>query len=122
MRSPLNGSIVSRQMALFSLFVNCEGIGAYSTQCDAESPYEAIRIFLRMPTLKQFLSTHSEWPNDFTVRDIYAFIPLEGLANVYFCGLGQKGKYVQINLVQTVQRSSPNEKYCGPRRKSVTLR
>lgn len=109
-------------MALFSLFISCEGIGSFSTQFQAENPHEAIRSFLGTSQLNHFLSAYPEWPQDFALRDIYAFIPLEGLANLYFCGLGQKGKYVQIHLVQTVQRSSATERYCGPRRKSVTLR
>jgi hypothetical protein len=109
-------------MALFSLFISCEGVGSFSTQCRAENPYDAIRSFIGTSQLNQFLSAHPDWPKDFKSRDIYAFIPLDGLANLYFCGLGQKGKYVQVHLVQTVQRSSATEKYCGPQRKSVTLR
>jgi hypothetical protein len=109
-------------MPLFSLFVRCDAFGGYSTQCDADSPYEAIRIFLRKGSLKQFLSPHAEWPKEFAMRDIYAFTALDGLSNLYFCGLGRRGKYVQIHLVQTAKRSSTNERYCGPRRKHVTLR
>ncbi len=113
---------VRRHMPLFSLFVHCDTVGRYSTQCDASSPYEAIRGFLRKGSLKQFLAPHAEWPKEFTMRDIYAFTPLDGLANLYFCGLGRRGKYVQIHLVQTARRSSTGERYCGPRRKHVTLR
>jgi hypothetical protein len=109
-------------MALFSLFISCEGAGSFSTQCRAENPHRAIRNFLGTSQLNHFLSVHPEWPRDFALRDVYAFIPLDGLVNLYFCGLGKKGKYVQIHIVQTVQRSSAAEKYCGPRRKSVTLR
>lgn len=109
-------------MALFSLFINCDGIGAFSTQCKAESPYDAIRELLCTNSLNQFLLPHTEWPQDFTLQDIYLFIPLEGLTNLYFCGLGQQGKYVQINIVQTVKRSSNKEKYCGPHLEAVTLR
>jgi hypothetical protein len=109
-------------MPLFSVFIECKGIGSYSTQCTAESPYEAIRKLLRGGSLTQFLSTHDEWPKDFSMRDIYGVVPLENLTNIYFCGLGQRGKYVEIILAQTVRRSSRDAKYCGPRRKSVTLR
>jgi len=109
-------------MALFSLHINYIGIGGYSTQCRAEGPYDAIRVFLKKPSLNEFLSEHPEWPCDFQLRDIYLFMPLKGLTNVYFCGLGQQGKYIHIDIVQTVQRSSQKEKYCGPRRKRVTLR
>jgi hypothetical protein len=101
-------------MALFSLFISCDGVGSYSTQYQAESPYGAIREFLHTNTLNQFLSQHPDWPKDFNLQDIYIFMPLGGLTNLYFCGLGQQGKYVQIHIVQTIQRSSHNEKYCGP--------
>lgn len=100
-------------MALFSLFIKCDGIGSYATQHQAESPYDAIRQLLCTNSLNQFLTPHTEWPQDFTLQDIYIFIPLGNLTNLYFCGLGQQGKYVQIHIVQTVRRSSKNEKYCG---------
>jgi hypothetical protein len=50
------------------------------------------------------------------------FIHLDGLPNAYFCGLGARGKYVEINIFQTVRHSSAAERYCGPRKKTVTLR
>jgi hypothetical protein len=110
-------------MALFTLHINCKGIiRGYTTQLRAEGPYDAIRVFLKSASLNEFLSAHQEWPCDFQLRDIYLFIPLEGLTNVYFCGLGQRGKYIHIDIVQTTQRSSQKEKYCGSRRKRVTLR
>ena len=28
-------------MALFSLHINCDGIGSYITQCHGENPYDA---------------------------------------------------------------------------------
>jgi hypothetical protein len=109
-------------MPLFSLAIRGEGIGSYTTQFLADSPYEAIRTLLRGPSLNQFLMKHSKWPRDFRTRDIYAFFPFEGAKNFYFCGLGQKGKYVEILISETVQRSPPAARYCGPRRKTVTLR
>ena len=109
-------------MALFSLHINCDGIGSYITQCHGENPYDAIRSYLKTTSLNEFLSSHEEWPRDFKLRDIYLFTPLEGLSNIYLCGLGQNGKYVQIEIVQTVQRSKDKEKYCGPRNKKVNLR
>ncbi len=93
-------------MALFSLHVHCDGIGSYSTQCQGDNPYDAIRVFLKKTSLNEFLAPHPEWPRDFKLRDIYLFIPLDWLTNIYFCDLGQKGKYVQIDIVQTVQHSS----------------
>lgn len=109
-------------MSLFSLFIRCDGIGSYSTQCHAESPYDAIRELLSTNSLNQFLSSHTEWPQDFSLQDVYMFTPLKDLTNLYFCGLGQKGKYVQIDIVQTVELSLEKEKYCGPNKESVTLR
>lgn len=109
-------------MALFSLIVDCVGIGSHVTQCRASSAYEALREYLSWPTLNQFLSSHPDWPRDFKLRDVYLFIPLDGLKNIYSCGLGQKGKYIEIHIVQTVQKSIFAERHCGPQIKDVTLR
>jgi hypothetical protein len=109
-------------MAIFSLLVDCVGAGSYLTQYEAESPYDAIREFLRTPSLNRFLEMHPDWPRDFKLRDMYMLIPLDGLKNIYSCGLGQQGKYIQIQIVQTAQRSSAAGRYCGPRRKLVKLR
>ncbi len=110
-------------MPLFSLFINCEGIGNYVTQCQGSSPYDAIERFLQTDTsLRSFTANHADWPNDFSMRDNYIFIPLDGLPNAYYCGLGANGKYVEINIFQTVKRSLATQKYCGPRKKVVHLR
>ena len=109
-------------MALFSLLVSCRGIGAFASQCQAPSPYEAVRIFLRGPSLNHFLAEHSGWPKDFHLRDIYAFYPLVDLAQLYFCGLGQEGRYVDIHVAQTVRHAGAQARYCGPQRRSVVLR
>src|SRR6478672_6935983 len=109
-------------MPLFSLIVECAGIGTYITQYHADSPYDAIRAYLRTPSLNQFLAQHADWPRDFKLRDLYLLIPLDGLKNIYSCGLGQQGKYVQIQIVQTVQSSAGDDRYCGPVRRMITLR
>lgn len=109
-------------MPLFSLIVECAGVGTYITQCQADSPYDAVRIYLRTPSLNRFLAQHDDWPRDFKLRDMYLLIPLDGLKNIYSCGLGQQGKYVQIQIVQTVKNSPVSDRYCGPIRKMVTLR
>lgn len=109
-------------MALFSLIISCDGIGSYISQCQADSAYDAIRNYLRTPSLNSFLSPHSDWPRDYKLRDMYLLIPLNPLKNIYSCGLGQQGKYVQIQVVQTVQNSVASNKYCGPKRKTITLR
>lgn len=109
-------------MALFSLHVQCEGIGAYVTQVAGASPKSAIRAFLKRGSLGQFLASHPEWPNDFRLQDIFMFVPLEGLSNVYLCGLGQRGKYVHIHLFHTVRRSAVAERECARLPPVVTLR
>lgn len=109
-------------MPLFSLIVECVGIGTYVTQCQADSPYDSVRVYLRTQSLNTFLGQHADWPRDFKLRDMYLLIPLDGLKNIYSCGLGQQGKYVQIQIVQTVQNSGMAERYCGPVRKMATLR
>ena len=109
-------------MALFSLGITCNGLGSFNTQCHADSPYSAVPAFLRKPSLDHYLAAHADWPRGYQMRDIFAFIPLDGLTNIYWCGLGQRGKYVDIFLSQTVQRRSVQSAYCGPRRKHVTLR
>jgi hypothetical protein len=92
------------------------------TQCQAESPYDAVRAYLRTSSLNRFLAQHDDWPRDFKLRDMYLLIPLDGLKNIYSCGLGQQGKYVQIQIVQTVKNSPVSDRYCGPIRKMVALR
>jgi hypothetical protein len=109
-------------MALFSFFVKCGPETSFVTQVEANAPYEAVREFLRTPVLKAYLEKLDGWPLDYSIRDTYMFIPLEGLTNAYFCGLGARGKYVEINLFQTAQRSSAEQKYCGPVRRLVNLR
>jgi hypothetical protein len=109
-------------MALFSLNVQCDGIGRYITQVAAASPKAAIRVFLQAGSLDQFLIPHASWPRGFTTRDIYAFLPLDGLTNVYYCGLGQRGKYVEIHLFQTTRRSTAAERECRRLPRKLTLR
>ena len=109
-------------MAMFSLFVRCGELGSFVAQFEGASPYEAVGALLKRGVLQDVTGKAPEWPQDFSLRDVYVFIPLEGLPNSYFCGLGARGKYVEINIFQTVQRSSTSERYCGPKSKVVTLR
>ena len=109
-------------MALFSLFVRCGDLDSFVAQFRAASAYEAVGVLLKSGLLRDLTAKAPEWPQDFSLRDVYVFIPLDGLPNAYYCGLGARGKYVEINLFQTVQRSSPSERYCGPKKKVVTLR
>ena len=109
-------------MALFTLSVQCEGVGGFVTQAAGSSPQSAIRAFLKRGSLNQFLAPHPDWPTGFQFGDIYLFIPLEGLVNVYLCGLGQRGKYVQIHLFHTVRRSTLAERKCARLPPVVTLR
>lgn len=109
-------------MALFSLSINCVGLESWTTQCLGSSPEAVIRTFLRRGSLGQFVARHTGWPKEFAFRDIYAFLPLDGLSNVYFCGLGRGGKYVQITLFHTVQRSTTLERKCPRLPKAIALR
>lgn len=109
-------------MPLFSLIIECTGVGTYIQQCQADSPYEAIRAYLRTPSLNKFLAQHDDWPRNFKLRDMYLLIPLDGLKGIYSCGLCQQGKYVQIQIVQTVQNNAFEDRYCGLVRKMITLR
>jgi hypothetical protein len=109
-------------MALFSFFIRCGDIASSVAQFKGTSPYDAVRAFLKSGVLRDMTAKAPDWPQDFSLRDVYIFIPLEGLPNAYYCGLGARGKYVEINLFQTSQRSSIPERYCGPRKKVVTLR
>lgn len=109
-------------MAVLSLLVHCVGVGMFWTQCRADHPHAALRSFLRTPRLREFLSGHADWPQEFGMRDVFALIPLEGLTNPYFCGLGRQGKRVEIHGVRTVQRRSGPAQYRGRRRRAVALR
>lgn len=110
------------RMALFSLFVRCGDLDSFVTQFRAASAYKAVGALIKRGLLREVTAKAPEWPQDFSLRDVYVFIPLDGLPNAYYCGLGARGKYVEITLFQTVQRSAPSERYCGPRKKVVTLR
>jgi hypothetical protein len=109
-------------MALFSFFIRCGDVASLVTQFEGASPYEAVRTLLKRGILRDMTAQAADWPQDFSLRDVYIFIPLDGLPNAYYCGLGARGKYVEINLFQTAQRSTVAERYCGPTKKMVTLR
>lgn len=109
-------------MALFSLFIRCGDVGSVVAQAEGTSPYDAVRAFLKRGVLRDMTAEAPDWPQDFSLRDVYIFISLDGLPNAYYCGLGARGKYVEINLFQTAQRSAITERYCGPKKKVVTLR
>lgn len=109
-------------MALFSLFIRCGDVGSLVTQSEGSSPYDAVRAFLKSGILRDLTAKALDWPQDISLRDVYIFVPLDGLPNAYYCGLGARGKYVEINLFQTAQRSTLDERYCGPKKKVVRLR
>lgn len=109
-------------MALFSLFIRCGDLGSFVAQSEGASPHDAVRAFLKQGALRDMTAKAPDWPQDFSMRDSYIFIPLNGLPNAYYCGLDAQGKYVEVNLFQTVKRSTVAERYCGPRKKLVTLR
>ncbi|HKE40989.1 MAG TPA: hypothetical protein VKG21_14205 [Casimicrobiaceae bacterium] len=108
--------------ALFSLSINCVGLESWTTQCSRPSPEAAIRAFLKQGALNQFVAGHDGWPKECAFRDIYAFLPLDSLTNVYFCGLGHGGKYVQITMFHTVQHRAVTKRKCPRLARTVTLR
>ena len=109
-------------MALFSFFVKCGQETSFVIQIEAEAPYEAVKNFLRLPVMNSYLEKLEDWPTDYSIQDVYIFIPLGSLKNAYYCGLGAHGKYVEINIFQTTKRSTSTQRYCGPFRKTVSLR
>jgi hypothetical protein len=92
-------------MALWSLFVEV-GRTRYSTQVTADDPKAAIRSFLASGGLKGTLKglAGEGWPRSFAMKDVFAFLPMDGLINMYLCQLGRKGKYVSVVLARTVSR------------------
>jgi len=98
-------------MPLYSLFVNCEGVGHFSTQASADTPKGAVGRFLEMPALRQFLGRADGWPLDLSSADIVLFIPMEDLVNMHLCQLGRQGKYVQITIVRTVSRPDSTARF-----------
>ena len=92
-------------MALWSLFVEV-GHLRYSTQVTADDPRAAIRRFLKTGSLREVLQRLSDkgWPASFSTKDIVAFIPMDGLTNMYLCEFAQKGKYASVVMARTVSR------------------
>ena len=109
-------------MPCFSLVVSFEGVGQMVAQFSAADPYRAVGQFLKTNCIRAMTADAVDWPTDFTLKDIFIFIPLDGLKNAYVCGLGIKGKYININIFQTTRRSAVGERYCGLQRKVVKLR
>lgn len=95
-------------MALYSMFVECEGLDSFSTQMVADTPPSAVRRFLGTTILQKYLEQKEGWPTDLSSDDIFMFMPMEGLTNMYLCQLGRSGKYVSIVLARTVTRPEPN--------------
>jgi len=95
---------------------------SHVTSTLADSPHGAVQAFLETPVLNTLLAKLQDWPKDFSIHDIYLFIPLDGLPNAYFCGLGANGKYIGINIFHTVRNSLKSQRYCGILPKIVHLR
>ena len=69
-----------------------------------------MRVFLEGKGLAECLAKCASegWPDAFSVDDVIAFIPMDGLTNMHLCQLHRAGKYVDIILVQTAEASKPN--------------
>jgi hypothetical protein len=100
-------AISSSSMALYSLSVSCQGAGSITCQIEATDPRAALRSFLGGEDLARFLSAQRGWPKVFSEADIYAFLPVAGMKNVYQCELGRSGKYMSVTLTRTVSRAEP---------------
>jgi hypothetical protein len=88
-------------MALFTLSVQCEGIGEYWTQVVAESHREALDHLLLGPTLAQFLLKHPEWPTPLLPQDVLLFTHMKPLKSIFLAQLGRDWKYVTVHVVET---------------------
>jgi hypothetical protein len=88
-------------MVLWSLFVDI-GSKDYVTQVGVGSRNAAVRHFLRGNSLAKFLSGSEFEPKSFSNKDIFLFIPMDGLVNMYFSQFGRKRKYVFLTLTRTV--------------------
>lgn len=96
-------------MALWSLVIGVAG-KSYSTQVEAESPSDAISMFLAGQSLVSFLRSEglADWPTDLGPTDITLMVPMQGLVNMFACDVGRNGKYVSITLVRTeIASNSP---------------
>ena len=101
-------------MVLWSLMVNLDGGGSFGTQVSAPTPNRALRLFLEGSSLPQFLRTAGpEWPDNFRLDDIVAFLPMTGLKDMHLCQLGRQGKYASVMLVKTWEASKPNSRSNG---------
>lgn len=91
-------------MALFSLFIEFEGQGSFSTQMRTNDAQAAVRMLLEGNAIQEWLKDVPTWPQRFTEKDIFLFIPMTDLTNMYLCQLGRGGKYVSIIIARTVSR------------------
>ena len=91
-------------MALFSLFIEFEGCGSFSTQMRGDNAQVAVRMLLESNAIQEWLKDLPNWPQRFIEKDIFLFIPMTNLTNMYLCQLGRDGKYVSIVIARTVSR------------------
>jgi hypothetical protein len=104
---PTGKAISFSSMALYFLSASCPGAGSIACQIEAGDPRAALRAFLGGGDLARFLSAQRGWPKVFSEADIYAFLPVAGMTNVYQCELGRIGKYMSVTLARTVSRAEP---------------
>ena len=75
-----------------------DGNGGFSTQIMAPTPNRAVRLFLEGKSLPEFLGkcASAGWPDAFSVDDVIAFIPMDGLTNMHVCQLHRAGKFMDV--------------------------
>jgi hypothetical protein len=96
-------------MALYSMFVDCDGLGSFSTQLSSPTPQSAVRKLLKGTAIYEFCAKQKDWPKNFSDKDISLFIPMNCLVNMHLCQISRKGKYVSVTLVKTVpSRKNPH--------------
>ncbi len=101
-------------MALYSLFIECRGVGSFGTQARANTPRDAVCKFLKTAALYEFLAvegkrlqkklSQAETYGKFSDEDILLCIPMDGLVNMHLCQLGRNGEYVTIITALTMPR------------------
>ena len=85
-------------MALYSMFMELQGVDSFSTQVTANTPKNAVRKFLRWFVVKK-----KQWPKRFSEKDILLLIPMTGLVNMHLCQLGRNGEYITLTIVLTAK-------------------
>jgi hypothetical protein len=96
----------SQKMALYSAFIEA-GSASYSTQIISETARSAFELFLDQMYNEHVADLSGEdIPNQISSSDIFCFIRMDGLTNMWLGQAGRDGKYVSAVLARTVVRRS----------------